>query len=163
MKNTLIIAGIVGLVAHLVSGLGTATVSASDATDTVLIYEVAPNGATADVAAPDMDKILKAINHRLNSGLKKLAQVRKLNDQRIEVVLMDPNGKDRQHIEGLLSRPGTLEFRILANNRDNKDIDRRGPEGSVKGRGARFLRQAIGLVGAGEGSARKRVSRQHRH
>jgi len=73
-------------------------------------------------SASDMDKVLKAIDQRLNAGPERLTQVRKLDDGRIEVALMRNNDKDQQRVERLLSKPGTLEFRILANERDNKEL-----------------------------------------
>ncbi len=85
----------------------------------VLIYEVDP---TSTVSASDMDKLLKAIDRRLNSGAEKLARVRKVGDGRIEVALLRSNDADRQRVERLLARPGTLEFRILANKRDDKAV-----------------------------------------
>jgi len=52
-----------------------------------------------------MDKLLKAIDQRLNAGPERLAQVRKLDDGRIEVMLMRDNDKDRQRVERLLAKP----------------------------------------------------------
>ncbi len=88
----------------------------------VLIYEVDPASSPTDLSTAETDKLLKAIDRRLNAGLEKLAQVRKLDDGRIEVALMRDNDKDRQRVERLLAKPGTLEFRILANERDNKEL-----------------------------------------
>ena len=88
----------------------------------VLIYEVDPGSAPADATAPDMDKLLKVVDRRLNSGTEKLARVRKLDDGRIEVAMMRQNDEDKQRVERLLARPGTLEFRILANTRDDKEL-----------------------------------------
>ncbi len=88
----------------------------------VLTYEAEPSSASAGAAATDMDKLLKAIDQRLNGGPEKLAQVRKVTEGRIEVALMRDNDKDQQRVERLLAKPGTLEFRILANERDNKEL-----------------------------------------
>ena len=87
-----------------------------------MTYEVDPGSASAGASALDMDKLLKAIDQRLNAGPEKLAQVRKLDDGQIEVALMRDNDKDRQRVERLLAKPGTLEFRILANEHDNKEL-----------------------------------------
>ena len=83
----------------------------------------------------EVQALLAAINRRLNSGSEKLGEVTGVrlaapdhNNRTccvIEIKLMRDNDADRQRVERLLARPGTLEFRILANNRDNKDaIDR---------------------------------------
>jgi hypothetical protein len=91
----------------------------------VLTYHVDPKSKSARTTAVDMDKLLEVVNARLNAGSEKLAVVRNLDDQRIEVALMQEDGADRQRVERQLTRPGTLEFRILANNiLDKTLIDR---------------------------------------
>jgi len=42
--------------------------------------------------------------------------------RQVEVEMFGRNNADRQRVERLLLHPGTLEFRILANTRDNKDL-----------------------------------------
>jgi len=110
----------------------------------VLIYEVDPASAPAGMSASDFDNLLKAIDRRLNSGSEKLARLarppappslrhppvfryraprlRKLDDGRIEVALLHNNDAYRQRVERLLASPGTLEFRILASNRQDKAV-----------------------------------------
>ncbi len=88
----------------------------------VLIYEVDPNSKPANTTTIDMDKLLKVVDGRLNAGSEKLAVVRKLDDRRIEVTLMRRNDADRQRVERQLTRPGTLEFRVLANNHVDKAL-----------------------------------------
>ncbi|MEN6366184.1 MAG: polysaccharide biosynthesis/export family protein [Thermoguttaceae bacterium] len=88
----------------------------------VLVYEVEPSSTSAGASASDTDKLLKVMDLRLNAGSKKLAQVRKLDDRRIEVTLMRPDAADRKRVERLLASPGTLEFRILASARQNKAL-----------------------------------------
>ena len=80
-----------------------------------------PKGMTR---AELMDKLLAAIDRRLNSGAEKLARVRVLDNGPIfvEVALLRPGDTDRQRVERLLSRPGMLEFRILANPIKDKQI-----------------------------------------
>ena len=69
-----------------------------------------------------MDRVLQVVDRRLNSPTEKLARVRKLNDRQIEVTLIRHNDADRARVERQLARSGTLEFRILANDHDNKAI-----------------------------------------
>ncbi|MEN6407080.1 MAG: polysaccharide biosynthesis/export family protein [Thermoguttaceae bacterium] len=88
----------------------------------VLVYEMDPSSASAGSPAPDMDKLLNVIDLRLNAGVEKLAQVRKLDDRRIEVALLRPSDADRKRVERLLARPGTLEFRILASSKQHKAL-----------------------------------------
>jgi len=88
----------------------------------VLIYEVNPKSTPATVKPADMEKFLKVVDQRLNAGPEKLAKVRKLDDRRIEVALVHPSDADSEHVKRLLARPGTLEFRIVANTHDDKTI-----------------------------------------
>jgi SecD/SecF fusion protein len=88
----------------------------------VLTYEVDPASSPVGMSASDLDKLLKAIDRRLNSGVEKVARLRKLDDGRIEVALLRSSDADRQRVERLLARPGTLEFRILASNRQDKAV-----------------------------------------
>ncbi len=87
----------------------------------VLVYEVDPDSLTPGQTV-DMDKLARAIDRRLNVGWNRLGQVRKLDGQRIEVAVVGKSPADRQRVEELLARAGTLEFRILANVRDDKDL-----------------------------------------
>jgi hypothetical protein len=87
-----------------------------------LTYEVDPKSEHVGTTTIDMDKVLKVVDLRLNGGVEKLAVVRKLDDQRIEVTLMRRNDADRQRVERQLTRPGTLEFRLLANNKIDKAL-----------------------------------------
>ena len=88
----------------------------------VLIYQVEPKSPGGDVTAADVEKLLKVVEKRLDAGPDKLATVRKLDDRRIEVALVRPDEANRERVKRLLARPGTLEFRILANTRDNKAL-----------------------------------------
>ena len=92
------------------------TIRSKDATDVrpekagkpegpVLTYEIDPGDAPAGVSAADMDKLLKAVDRRLNAGPERLARVRKLDDGRIEVASLRRNDADRQRVERLLARP----------------------------------------------------------
>ena len=110
------------------------------------------------MSASDMDKLLKAIDRRLNSGPEKLARVRKLDDGRFEVALLRRNDADRQRVERLLAEPGHAGVPHPGQQSSRQGPYRASPERPVQGRGARSLRQEIGLVGAGEGRARKRAS-----
>jgi SecD/SecF fusion protein len=87
----------------------------------VLVYEVDPTSLTPGQTV-NMDSLLKAVHRRLNSRRNRLARIRVLDGQRIEVAIMDTSVAAKQRVERLLAAAGTLEFRILANTRDNKDI-----------------------------------------
>ena len=53
----------------------------------VLVYEVDPDSPTP-VQIVDMDKLAQAIDRRLNTAWNRLAQVRRLDDRRIEVAVV---------------------------------------------------------------------------
>ena len=87
-----------------------------------LVYEV-DRRFTPDAAKNvDVDRLLDVVNARLNGGAEKLATVRKLNDRRLEVTLLRKSDADRRRVERQLTRPGTLEFRVLANNQTDKAL-----------------------------------------
>ena len=88
----------------------------------VLLYEVDPSSVPVGMTSADPDKLFSAIDRRLNSGVKPLARVRKLDDGRIEVALLRRGDVDREHVERLLARSGTLEFHVLANSSRDKAI-----------------------------------------
>ena len=54
----------------------------------------------------DLDKLLKAIDLRLNTGAEKLAHVRKLDDGRIEVAMLDRMTRTG-NVSSDVARPGT--------------------------------------------------------
>ena len=87
----------------------------------VLVYEVDPSSKLAGTTV-DMDKLVRVVDLRLNGGAEALTTVRKLDDRRIEVALMRRNDADRQRVERQLTRPGTLEFRLLANKKVDKAL-----------------------------------------
>jgi hypothetical protein len=93
----------------------------------VLTYKIDPDSKQAD-APVDMDRLLKVIDLRLNGGAERLATVRKLDDKRIEVAVMRRGDAPRQRVERQLTRPGTLEFRILANKTIDKALIERAPK-----------------------------------
>ncbi len=87
----------------------------------VLVYEVDPDSVGPGQTV-DMDKLVQAINRRLNPGWSRLAVVRTLDGQRIEVTVVGKTASDTHRVERLLASAGSLEFRILANRRDDKDL-----------------------------------------
>jgi SecD/SecF fusion protein len=87
----------------------------------VLVYEVDPK-SVPDVKKVDMARLVAKIHSRLNSDQKPIARVKDLDGHRIEVALYSINAAAAQHVDELLQRAGTLEFRILANRRDDKAL-----------------------------------------
>lgn len=87
----------------------------------VLTYEVDPDVLPKGQDV-DMDKLARAIDRRLNPGVHNLAKIRKLDNRRLEVALLRRSDADKQRVVKLLALTGNLEFRILANPRDNKEV-----------------------------------------
>jgi len=87
----------------------------------VLVYEVDPTGVPPGQSV-DMGNLLRALNGRVDSGPRRLARVRLSDDGRIAVAVMGESKADKQRVERLLACEGNLQFRILANRHDNKDV-----------------------------------------
>jgi len=87
---------------------------------TVLIYEIEPSHE-GDLASL-RPKLVEAINRRVNTGWGRRADVRLLDDGRLEIGVFGNEPKMVQRMERLLKYSGTLEFRILANRRDHEEL-----------------------------------------
>ncbi len=98
----------------------------------VLVYQVDPKSVPVG-ATIDMDRLLRAVDLRLNGGNERLAAARKLDGQRIEVTLMRRDDADRRRVERQLARPGTLEFRVLASRHVDKALIDRAEKEPAKG------------------------------
>jgi SecD/SecF fusion protein len=72
--------------------------------------------------AVDLDQLVNAINRRINPTSAENIKVRAVDKKQIEIVVVNGKPDVVQHIKDLLTLQGTLEFRILANDRDHKDI-----------------------------------------
>ncbi len=88
----------------------------------VLIYQIEPKSEAMPLSAADTERVLKVVEQRLNGGKEKLAKVKRLDDARIEVDLVTRTAAASERVKQLLARPGTLEFRIVADIRIDKAI-----------------------------------------
>ena len=68
----------------------------------------------------DMDKLLGAIMLRINPAGTRELTLRKYGPRQIEITIPRADDEQVRRIEKKVSQAGTLEFRILANNRDHK-------------------------------------------
>jgi hypothetical protein len=88
---------------------------------TILVFEVDGNAAPKD-ADEKMDDLARAVHKRIDQWDRHSITVRPVENRRVEVVV--PRDRDHEgllkHIESLLGRTGRLEFRILANQRDDE-------------------------------------------
>jgi SecD/SecF fusion protein len=87
----------------------------------ILVYEV--DQSTKRPGEPvDMDKLVAAVARRVNPGGQKEVTIRKYGTEEIEIIVPEVDEVEVQRIERIISRAGNLEFRILANNRNDKEI-----------------------------------------
>ena len=98
---------------------------------TTLIYEI--ESLPKEINRDDIPKqVVKALNWRVNPGWWPQARIGILDHGRIEIGIYGNDAAKAQRIERILERTGTLEFRILANERDHGEIIKRAR--SEKGR-----------------------------
>ncbi|NQT11896.1 MAG: PEGA domain-containing protein [Planctomycetes bacterium] len=93
----------------------------------VLTFEV-DRKSLPDAGAVDIGDLLSAIFRRLNRGWVGRVRVDRIGNQRIEVIVSTTDPEHVRRIERLVASPGTIEFRILANDRDHKDLIERALE-----------------------------------
>jgi SecD/SecF fusion protein len=87
----------------------------------VLYYEI--ESASTDKPSPTyLARLLDAVQRRLDSVGYRLGFASMTDDGRIAVALIERDDADRLAVERLLGRSGQLEFRILANHHDNKEL-----------------------------------------
>ena len=80
-----------------------------------------------------MDAVRAVVAQRLRSGTLH-ARVEVIPKRRLRVTLFDPDPAARVRVEHVMAMTGTLEFRILANRRDHRQLIRRAdadPEATV--------------------------------
>ena len=87
----------------------------------LLVYEVDQTKKRSDQAV-NMDDLIDAIKRRVNPGGQKEVTIRTSGYERIEVIVPEVDEAEVQRIERLITTTGNLQFRILANNRKDKDL-----------------------------------------
>jgi SecD/SecF fusion protein len=90
----------------------------------ILIYKVdesqQPTGQRLDDDA--MKKLIDAVKRRVNPGGQKEVIVRSRGGNQVEVVVPEVTKTEVERIKHIISRSGSLEFRILANRTKNADL-----------------------------------------
>jgi SecD/SecF fusion protein len=89
--------------------------SFSQKVGTVLVYEMDIDKTRTD-ASELATKTVRALDRRLNPGRVRLARVRVIEGNRIEVGVYGNDEKELREIEEIVGFTGQLEFRILAND-----------------------------------------------
>ena len=87
----------------------------------LLVYEVDQTKKRSDQPV-NMDDLIDAIKRRINPGGQKEVTIRKYGIEQIEVIVPEVDEAEVQRIERLITTTGNLQFRILANNREDKDL-----------------------------------------
>ncbi|HQF13760.1 MAG TPA: protein translocase subunit SecD [Thermogutta sp.] len=94
----------------------------------IMVYEIEGavrqpgERAQADRDQIDMDQLIAALNRRVNpSGVKEVT-IRRFGPQQIEIIVPEVNEEEVARLERVISSIGTLEFRILANQRDHRRL-----------------------------------------
>lgn len=91
----------------------------------ILVYQVDQKSKPANL---DMDKLITAITRRVNPGGQKEVVIRKFGTDEIEILdpidTRDPEASkaEIESLKRVISSQGSLQFRILATRRDNKDL-----------------------------------------
>ena len=86
----------------------------------ILIYEVDETQQTAPMASDfDMDDLVAALNRRINPGGQKEVVVRKFGERQVEIIIPEVAPAEIDQLKNKITTAGLLEFRILANDRDD--------------------------------------------
>ncbi len=87
----------------------------------ILVYEIDP--AKREPGKPvDMDRLIAAVSRRVNPGGQKEVTIRPSGADQIEIIIPEVDNAELDRVEKTISRAGTLEFRIIANERDHKSL-----------------------------------------
>lgn len=87
---------------------------------TILVYEVKsdPNNA----GKVNLDDLIAALKRRLNPEGVLDIPIRKLGNNRIEIIYPKATAEDVEEVKRKITNVGSLEFRILANERDDRNV-----------------------------------------
>jgi len=98
---------------------------------TILVYEVKKENLPANF---DLDELITALKRRINPEGVLDIPIRKLGGDRIEIIYPKATAEDVEEVKSKMTNVGSLEFRILANRKDDAGvIDRAlGKDGMAK-------------------------------
>lgn len=77
---------------------------------------------SAGLSAEDMDKLVSAISRRINPGGVKEVVIRPFGQNQIEIVIPEVDESEIERYKEKITSAGTLEFRILANTNDHREL-----------------------------------------
>ena len=87
----------------------------------ILVYEVDQTKKMPGETV-DMDKLVAAVARRVNPGGQKEVTIRKYGTEEIEIIVPEVTKPKCSGSSGSSARTGNLEFRILANQRNDKEL-----------------------------------------
>jgi SecD/SecF fusion protein len=87
---------------------------------TILQYEVTKTGAAA--GSVNIDELITALKRRINPEGVLDIPIRRIGNTRIELILPKATAEDVEEVKRKMTNVGSLEFRILANNRHDSTI-----------------------------------------
>lgn len=97
-----------------------------------MVFEVDEGKSEKELSNEVMDQMVGAIGRRINPSGTEEVTVRKVGQNRIEVIVPGADSDDVQRIKSLITRLGSLEFDIVANRRDHATIVNRALESPGK-------------------------------
>ncbi|MFO0889663.1 MAG: protein translocase subunit SecD [Isosphaeraceae bacterium] len=114
---------------------------------TILVYEVERENLGSNF---NMDELISALKQRVDPEGVAETPIRKIGSNRIEIILPQRTDDEVEEIKKMLTDVGSLEFRILANRKKDRDvIDRAlGPQGLTKPP-ARYKWARLGEISTG--------------
>jgi len=86
----------------------------------ILVYEVDPE----EQGDADMGQLVQALVPRVNPGGQKEVTVRPFGQGQVEIIIPEADEAELRQMKSIIQQQGTLEFRILANTKDHRDIIR---------------------------------------
>ncbi|WP_298859541.1 protein translocase subunit SecD [uncultured Gimesia sp.] len=97
-----------------------------------MVFEVDEGKSEKELSNEVMDQMVGAIGRRINPSGTEEVTVRKVGQNRIEVIVPGADSDDVQRIKSLITRLGSLEFDIVANRRDHATLVSRALEAPGK-------------------------------
>ena len=88
-----------------------------------MVFEVDQTKSEKELSNEVMDQMVGAIGRRINPSGTEEVTVRKVGQNRIEVIVPGADTEDVQRIKSLITRLGSLEFAIVANRRDREHAE----------------------------------------
>lgn len=80
------------------------------------------SNTSAGLSSEEMDKLISAISRRINPGGVKEVVIRPFGQNQIEIVIPEVDESEIERYKEKITSAGTLEFRILANTNDHREL-----------------------------------------